>query len=141
MASKGIGTAARDWSCPAHLTGVAAEAWAHMVGLLAANGNLDRADPEVVASYAESVAMRKAAYAEVEARGPFVETVVLDKDGNQVSTSLKANPAYAMHNAATMRIKAAAEALGHMPATSKYGADSSGATSDDPMAKLLSLHG
>jgi P27 family predicted phage terminase small subunit len=122
-AAKGIGTAARDWGCPAHLTGVAAEAWAHMVGLLADNGNLDRADPEVVASYAEAVAMRKAAFAEVEKRGPLVETVVLDKEGNEVATSLKANPACAIANAATMRIKSIAESLGLMPATSKYGAD------------------
>lgn len=105
------------WDPPPHLDGEALAAWHHLVALLAAAGNLERTDPILVESYALNVAILRKAR---EAIDEFGVTQI-----NSKGTSI-ANPACAVANAATMRLKAIIESLGLCPATSKYAALKSG---------------
>lgn len=99
------------WACPGHLAGDAAAAWKHLVDLLARAGNLPRTDPNLVEAYAINVAMLRAAQKEVSGRG----IVLLGPQGG-----MQANPACAVVNAASMRIKAIVTDLGLCPSTSKF---------------------
>lgn len=103
------------WCVPDHLEGddEAVKAWAHVVGLLAAAGNLDRTDPVMVEAYAINVSMLRAARHAVVTDGP----TVMNGGGG-----ISANPACAVVNSATMRIKAIVNDLGLCPSTSKYAA-------------------
>jgi P27 family predicted phage terminase small subunit len=102
-----------SWAAPGHLSGEALAAWNHVVGLLEAAGNLDRTDPVLVETYAMNVAMLRQAQAAVEMDGPTLSTE---------RGSIMANPACAILNAASMRIKAIVTDLGLCPAASKKAA-------------------
>jgi P27 family predicted phage terminase small subunit len=101
------------WACPGHLSGDAAAAWDLMVGWLKEAGNLDRTAPHLVETYALNVAMLRAAQIEIAARGLTFETS---------HGGVMANPACAILNAASMRIKAIVTDLGMCPAASKQAA-------------------
>ena len=105
------------WECPASLTGAARDAWSLAVELLRERGNLEKTDPTIVEMYAVNVAMLRSAREAIDSKGVLVETTVLNGEGVSVSTSIKANPACAIANAATMRIKAICYDLGLVPAT------------------------
>lgn len=121
------------WAPPAHITGQADVAWRHVVGLLAAAGNLDRTDPVLVESYAINVAMLREAQQDVAFRGVTVEF------GEEEKKRVKANPACAVINSASMRLKAIAEALQLTPSTSKLASDRG--TTDQQGAKWAGLLG
>lgn len=120
-AARGIVAPGDRWDCPGHLSGVAREAWGHLVGLLREAGNLDRCDPTIVEAYSINVALLREAHR------------ALAEDGAIVINGMGApapNPAVSMINTATMRIKAICYDLGLVPATSKFSADKAVGSSD-----------
>lgn len=108
------------WDPPAHLSGdaEALAAWRHAVEMIGQAGNLDRTDPTLVEAYAVNVSLLRAARSEVQSKGVLVE----NRFGADVP-----NPALAVVNSATMRLKAIIGDLGLCPASSKYAAAATGA--------------
>jgi P27 family predicted phage terminase small subunit len=102
-----------DWAAPGHLSGESLAAWNHVVALLREAGNLDRTDPVLVEAYALNAAMMRQAEAAIQEHGVMVK-------GRFGSPA--ANPACAVLNAASMRIKAIVTDLGLCPAASKKAA-------------------
>lgn len=122
-----------SWEPPAHLTGEAEEAWNHVVALLAEAGNLGRTDPSLVEGYAINRALLRAAHQAIQDRGLIVTNGM---------GAPAANPACAVVNAATLRLKSIINDLGLCPASARYAAVSSGeAKPDDPWGDLLSITG
>jgi P27 family predicted phage terminase small subunit len=113
---------ARGWTCPRRLTGEAAAAWRHVVALLAKNGDLKRTDPTLVEAYAVNVGLLRAAQDQIRLDGPFVASV----------NGLKAHPATALINSATMRIKAIVVDLELCPSQSKHAKSKGGGASSEP---------
>lgn len=120
------------WECPGHLLGDAREAWGHVVGMLSERGNLDKTDPVMVESYAINVQMLRAAQSAVLERGVVTENAA----GTAVS-----NPACAVVNAATMRIKAICYDLGLVPATAKLSETGDPADTGGKWGDLLGVVG
>jgi len=117
------------WDCPKHLTGDARAAWKHLVTLLDRVGNLERTDPMLVEAYAINVSLLRAAQQSIKSDG----VVIPSPQGP------KANPACSAINAASMRIKAIAYDLGLTPATSKYGASTSGSAASSKWDGVLTV--
>jgi P27 family predicted phage terminase small subunit len=107
-----------SWPVPAHLTGVSADAWSHVVGLLAERGNLDRTDPTIVEAYAINVSLLRAAQYELDRNGMTYTTT------NGMVASC---PAVAIVNTASMRLRAIINDLGLSPSSSKHAAGKSSA--------------
>jgi P27 family predicted phage terminase small subunit len=105
------------WRPPARLRGEARKAWVHVVGLLAAAGNLDRTDPTLVEAYAVNVALMRQACEAIDTDG-----LTVANGGGGISP----NPACAVLNSATMRLKAIVNDLGLCPASSKHAAGKGG---------------
>lgn len=120
------------WEAPGHLDGEARTAWEHLVGLLRAAGNLDRTDPVLVEMYAINVSLLREAQRSIQADGLTMMTAM---------GTPKANPACAVANAASMRLKAIVEALGLCPATAKYAAAKAGVRSGSKWDGILGVVG
>jgi P27 family predicted phage terminase small subunit len=110
------------WECPAHITGDAATAWNHIVGLLAAHGDLGRTDSYLLQCYAINYAALRQAQTTIE------------KDGLTVPNrfgSKTLHPAAMVLNGALMRQKTLISELGLSPSSSRH-ASSAVSTTDAP---------
>jgi P27 family predicted phage terminase small subunit len=99
-------------ACPAHLTGEASVAWAHIVRLLSEAGTLEITDPTLIEVYAVNVQMLRQAY----------DSLLKDGVSEYSPHGTRANPACGIINAATVRLKGVISDLGLCPAASKFSA-------------------
>jgi P27 family predicted phage terminase small subunit len=118
-----------SWEPRRELTGDARAAWRHVVGLLREAGNLDRTDPNLVEAYALNVELMRQAKRVIKAKGVVLTT------GRGAIIS---NPACAILNSASMRLKAIVNDLGLCPASSDKAAGNA-AKSDSKWDGLLGI--
>jgi P27 family predicted phage terminase small subunit len=105
------GTWPAEWSPPKYLSPEARAAWAHLVELLEATGNLERTDPVLVEAYAINVALLRQAQEAIQLDGPTVTTC---------QGTLIAHPMVSAINSASMRVKSIITDLGLCPAAAKH---------------------
>jgi P27 family predicted phage terminase small subunit len=78
---------------PPNLGKLAAAEWKSIVAELQPLGMLSSVDGKALAAYCHAFEQWVAADKEVSARGIIVEEPILDKEGNEVGTKIKRNPA------------------------------------------------
>lgn len=78
---------------PPSLGELAREYWKSLVPELAPMGILSSLDGKSLAAYCHAYEQWVAADKEISARGILIEEPILDKEGNEVGTKLKRNPA------------------------------------------------
>jgi P27 family predicted phage terminase small subunit len=99
---------------PDHLSEEAKREWRRIIPLLEQRGTLSRADGASIALYCETHARWLQAKGDVAAHGIIVETTVLDRSGEQVTTR-KQNPALKIAENAERSLRAFLREFGMTP--------------------------
>ena len=101
---------------PAHLSVEARKEWKRVLPMLLERGSLTDADATALSLYAETFARWCAAKKEIAELGLTIQTTVLDKHGEAV-TSRKANPALRIAENCERSLRSFLRELGLTPAT------------------------
>ena len=102
---------------PADLPELAQVEWKSIVPLLLQMGVLSKVDGKALVGYCYAWARLMQAEKEINDRGIILDEPVTDKEGNEIGTRTKANPACALADRAMVRMKSFLIEFGLTPAS------------------------
>jgi P27 family predicted phage terminase small subunit len=125
---------------PIGLQPLAIKEWRDIVPELEQLGILSKIDGKALAAYCSAFARWMQAEQEITARGIIVEEPILDREGNEVGTRIKRNPAVSISNEALKLMKSFLIEFGMTPASRSRIRVEKPDQPEDPLEALLKRH-